>query len=483
MACREFKPSEYRKKSASFRLLAFISPFIVFSLAVFVTMYPFVARSYWTPQKQIIISREMILESQDDLSEYTDTVEWFGDVRMTSRRSVTPQWVLDKIKKHTADNSLSQFPNDPIVHLDNNDSGQLYDAIVLDEFDVNQSDSDQSDFSGAMIAIKTIEVSQAPVSTQIPERSILKRIAAGEISLDDIPDITADSSDGLKNKVSISTAERLRYDSSNRGELPIGLLVGQKGETSEITVIITAVGMIEEASHAAIYELPPEVSIAVALVAKDAAFWGESAASAGHTVLVESPMEPYNYPQVDPGELTLLTGAAYSDNINRLGRILEKVPSAKGISTYLGGKFLADRKALQPVIFHLFKEKLFVFENGNLDASHLKILAKQMNVPYAAADFILDKNLPREKMHVLLNEVEKRAVRSGRAVLTVPAFPRAIDDIKVWIDGLKHRGFVLARSDFGGSNDGDVQYAERSISADRGWATKINVEGVRRSSP
>jgi CRISPR/Cas system-associated protein Cas7 (RAMP superfamily) len=78
MACREFKPSEYRKKSASFRLLAFISPFIVFSLAVFVTMYPFVARSYWTPQKQIIISREMILESQDDLSEYTDTVEEYG---------------------------------------------------------------------------------------------------------------------------------------------------------------------------------------------------------------------------------------------------------------------------------------------------------------------------------------------------------------------------------------------------------------------
>jgi hypothetical protein len=145
---------------------------------------------------------------------------------------------------------------------------------------------------------------------------------------------------------------------------PIGLLVGQKGETSEITVIITAVGMIEEASHAAIYELPPEVSIAVASVAKDAAFWGESAASAGHTVLVESPMEPYNYPQVDPGELTLLTGAAYSDNINRLGRILEKVPSAKGISTYLGGKFLADRKALQPNLIqqnmHFFTWQIFV---------------------------------------------------------------------------------------------------------------------------
>src|SRR5690606_14076316 len=81
-----------------------------------------------------------------------------------------------------------------------------------------------------------------------------------------------------------------------------------------IALVVSGMGISESATAHAIEVLPPEVTLSFAPYGSGLQDWIAKARAAGHEVLLELPMEPFGYPQNDPGPHTLLTGGDKGEN-------------------------------------------------------------------------------------------------------------------------------------------------------------------------
>ena len=83
-----------------------------------------------------------------------------------------------------------------------------------------------------------------------------------------------------------------------------------------IAVVIHGLGVGAAKTNDAIVKLPGAVTLAFTPYGADPAKLVERARSQGHEVLLQVPMEPFDYPDNDPGPQTLLTSAATPSRIS-----------------------------------------------------------------------------------------------------------------------------------------------------------------------
>ncbi|MEL6283058.1 MAG: divergent polysaccharide deacetylase family protein [Pseudomonadota bacterium] len=211
----------------------------------------------------------------------------------------------------------------------------------------------------------------------------------------------------------------------------------------QISIVLTAVGINEDASRAAIAQLPIEVTFAIAPVGASPGDWAAASRRDGRVTLLEMPMEPLNFPRVNPGPLTLLTSADPDDNLDRLQRAINKVGRIDGVSTYLGGRFRTNAAALRPIVRDLREREVFVFENGDDDGSKLGAVANSIGVPISRAPIRLDKSGRSTDISAELKKLERQARRDGFAVGVAVAVPSTVDALAEWARVIEDRGFWL----------------------------------------
>ena len=66
-------------------------------------------------------------------------------------------------------------------------------------------------------------------------------------------------------------------------------------------------------------------------------------------MLLEVPMEPFDFPDSDPGPHALLAAAGSDENLKRLDWSLSRFTGYVGVSNLLGGRFLGETGAIDPV--------------------------------------------------------------------------------------------------------------------------------------
>ena len=64
--------------------------------------------------------------------------------------------------------------------------------------------------------------------------------------------------------------------------------------------------------------MPGAITLAFSSHARDLQQWIDLARAAGHEVMLDLPMEPVNYPAIDPGPQALLTTLPSAENVARL---------------------------------------------------------------------------------------------------------------------------------------------------------------------
>ena len=75
-----------------------------------------------------------------------------------------------------------------------------------------------------------------------------------------------------------------------------------------IAIVVSGLGISAKATSAALASLPPGVTLGFAPYAGDVQHWVNQARQFGHEVLLEVPMEPFDFPDSDPGPHTLRAG-------------------------------------------------------------------------------------------------------------------------------------------------------------------------------
>lgn len=210
-----------------------------------------------------------------------------------------------------------------------------------------------------------------------------------------------------------------------------------------VTLVMTDLGLGTAATRRAVDGLPGAISLAFLSYADDAAVWLQRARAAGHEVLLAVPMEPAAKTD-DPGPRALTAGAAPDDNVDLLEWHMSRASAYVGVTTHLGGRFLATESAVQTILAPLRDRGLMLLDASLGTDSTSGRVARNLGVPFVAADRIVDAVPSRAAIDRRLTELEELARKQGGAVGIARPYPVSIDAIAAWVSSLADRGMVLA---------------------------------------
>lgn len=211
----------------------------------------------------------------------------------------------------------------------------------------------------------------------------------------------------------------------------------------KIAIVVTGLGLSARASEAAINGLPPAVTLGLLPYGADAPRWLTAARARGHEVLLQVPMEPFDFPDSDPGPHTLRTGGATSANAERLNWALSRFTGYAGVTNLLGDRFLSDADALAPFLTTVSRRGLYFYDTGASLRSATPSVAGSLGLPFAQGTNSLDSIQTALEIDRRLAELEEAARAHGSAVGTAFVYPVSIARIAQWAKGLQARGFVL----------------------------------------
>jgi uncharacterized protein len=222
---------------------------------------------------------------------------------------------------------------------------------------------------------------------------------------------------------------------------PVKAIPG-KADAPRIALIIGGLGVSAKLTADAIAKLPGPVTLAFVPYGSDTA-WVTRARARGHEVLLQVPMEPFDYPDNDPGPETLLTSLTPSQNMDRLHWLMSRFQGYVGLINMMGARFTASEDVFSPVLRETAQRGLIFVDDGSNPRSIAGHLAAANNLPFAKADVVIDLvPTPDEIDHALVRL--EMAARAHHVVVGIAsALPVSIDHIARWAKAAASRGVLL----------------------------------------
>lgn len=205
----------------------------------------------------------------------------------------------------------------------------------------------------------------------------------------------------------------------------------------KVSVVIGGLGLNAQTTRAAIETLPGEVTLSFAPYAEGLQGWIDLARAHGHEVLLETPMEPADYPANDPGPYTLIAANRPEDTVRKLEWLMSRATGYFGLSNYLGARFVDNDQAMNTFNGVLKARGLAFIDDG--------LAARRAGpIPRASADRVIDDELSASAIDAQLRALENGAAARGQSLGSGFAYPVTISQVRAWAAGLQARGIQLA---------------------------------------
>lgn len=211
-----------------------------------------------------------------------------------------------------------------------------------------------------------------------------------------------------------------------------------------VSIVLGGLGINYTHTKSAIEELPPEVTLSFAPSARNLQSWIHQARAAGHEVLLEVPMEPYEYGRERPNSHVLADALSEAEVTSRLEYIMSRATGYFGITNYQGSKFGTDEAATALVAEALAARGVAFVEDGSINRSAFVPAARDSGLRYRQANFQIDSRPDGGEIENKLFELESLALENGSSLGSGFAYPITVDILKAWTEQLDEKGIVLA---------------------------------------
>jgi hypothetical protein len=210
-----------------------------------------------------------------------------------------------------------------------------------------------------------------------------------------------------------------------------------------VAIVVGGLGVGAAKTTEAIMKLPPAVTLAFTPYGSDPGKLAERARAQHHEILLQIPMEPFDYPDNDPGPQTLLTTLNSDQNLDRMYWHLSRFQGYAGIANFMGGRFVVSDAVMQPIVREAAKRGLGYFDDGTSPRSVAASAAAGQAMPFAKADIGIDTVPTAVEIDHALANLENLAKERGLAVGVASALPISIERIGVWARTLESHGIML----------------------------------------
>jgi polysaccharide deacetylase 2 family uncharacterized protein YibQ len=212
---------------------------------------------------------------------------------------------------------------------------------------------------------------------------------------------------------------------------------------ARVAIVIGGLAVSQTGTQAAIARLPAEVTLAFAPQGNSIGRWMQAARQSGHEIVMQVPLEPFDYPNVNPGRNTLTVSASPDENLKSLRWALSRTTNYTGVINYMGARFSTDAAAMAPFIAELGKRGLAYIDDGSSARSVASDLALKDGVPFVAGDMAIDAVQDRGEILKKLDSLEATARAKGYAVGIGSAFDVTVDTVASWVTEAKKRGVEI----------------------------------------
>jgi len=248
--------------------------------------------------------------------------------------------------------------------------------------------------------------------------------------------------------------DRALIEASDTGPLPMRSADGRRpfdvyarpwsgARGARVAIVIGGLAVSQTGTQAAIAKLPAEVTLAFAPQGNSIGRWMQAARQSGHEIVMQVPLEPFDYPNVNPGRNTLTVSASPDENLKNLHWALSRTTNYTGVMNYMGARFSSDASAMEPFMAELGKRGLAYIDDGSSARSLAPDLALKDGVPFAAGDMAIDAVQDRGEILKKLDSLEATARAKGSAIGIGSAFDITVDTVTSWIAEAKKRGIEI----------------------------------------
>jgi polysaccharide deacetylase 2 family uncharacterized protein YibQ len=136
----------------------------------------------------------------------------------------------------------------------------------------------------------------------------------------------------------------------------------------------------------------------------------------GMDVMLHLPMEPIEYPAIDPGPGVLLMSMSPDELIRQLKQDLDAVPEIKGVSSHMGSKMTAESDQMYQIFSVLKKRGLFFIDSRSTAHTVGRSSARLFKVPFAERDVFIDHKPNADFIRKQLKTLVRIAQKRGQAV-------------------------------------------------------------------
>jgi len=150
------------------------------------------------------------------------------------------------------------------------------------------------------------------------------------------------------------------------------------------------------------------------------------------SVLLHQPMEPLNYPEVDPGPGALMVEMDDSRIRNVFASNLNSIPGVIGVNNHMGSRFTANAQKMRVLMQELKERKLFFMDSLTCPKSKAQNLASRIGVEEINRDIFLDNEEDVEAILFQLQKVARLAKKSGSVVAIGHPYPETLNALQKW---------------------------------------------------
>jgi uncharacterized protein len=216
-----------------------------------------------------------------------------------------------------------------------------------------------------------------------------------------------------------------------------------KPDAPRVALVVGGLGVSANITGDAISKLPGAVTLAFMPYSYDVDHLAGRARRAGHEILLQAPMEPFNYPDNDSGPQTLLTTLSPEQNLERLYWLMSRFQGYVGITGAMGARFTASEQAFTPILQETARRGLIFVDDGANPRSVAARIAGGNNLPFAQADMVVDAVPTAAEIDHALGRLEMAARERGFAIGVASAMPVTIERIAKWAKAAESRGLQL----------------------------------------
>ena len=194
-----------------------------------------------------------------------------------------------------------------------------------------------------------------------------------------------------------------------------GISLPQRSPRPKVGIIIDDLGYDSALANAFIgLDIP--LTLSVLPFTPNSRAITQRARQAGRETMLHLPMEPINYPSVNPGDGVLLLSMDKETILEVLNDDLRQTPFIVGVNNHMGSRFTENEEKITIVLEELKKRNLYFVDSRTTSGTVAFRTAQKMAMKAAKRDIFLDNDLSEHALKIQMERLLSLARHKGQAI-------------------------------------------------------------------